>query len=135
MRMSVIKGFRSIEIGPWATKDLQDISVVISDGLACLTAVCKASCLHCSVVTVGRPELLVHKAFKRVNIMISNVKNSLRGSCHSVSRKHFPRYLAEMCFCFNHRLDLQKMLPAHGKMAMFTRPVLYRLLTLAESLG
>ena len=130
IRMSVVKGFRSSEIEPWAKKHLKETSIVISDGLACLKAVSKASCLHVPVVTVGRPELLVHKAFKRVNIMICSVKNALRGSCHSVSRKYFPRYLAE--FCFNHRFDFQKMLPELGDVAMFTPPMPYRLLKLAE---
>ena len=100
-----------------------------------LTAVSKAGCRHFPVVMGGRLELLDHKAFKWVNIMIGNVKNALRGSCHSVSRKHLPRYLAEFCFCFNHRFDLQKMLPELGKIAMFTPPMPYRLLKLAEFSG
>ena len=67
--------------------------------------------------------------------MIGNVKNTLRGSCHSVSRKYLHRYLAEFCFCFNHQFDLQKLLSELGKIAMFTAPMPYRLLKLAELNG
>ena len=128
MRMSVIKGFKSIEIEQWAKKHLKSASIVISDGLACFTLVGKAGCLHFPVVMGGRLELLDHKAFKWVNIMIGNVKNALRASCHTVSRSHLPRYLAEFCFCFNHRFDLPRMLPKLGKIAMLTPPMPYRLL-------
>lgn len=83
----------------------------------------------------GRLELLDNKAFKWVNIMIGNVKNALCGSCHSASRKHLPRCLAEFCFGFNHRFDLQKMLLDLGKMAMFASLMPYWLLMLAELIG
>jgi len=46
-----------------------------------------------------------------------------------------PRYLAEFCFCFNHQFDLQKLLSELGKIAMFTAPMPYRLLKLAELNG
>ena len=135
MRRSVIKGFKSIEIEQWAKKHLKAASIVISDGLACFTAVGKTGCLHFPVVMGARLELLDHKAFKWVNVMIGNVKNALRGSCHTVSVSHLPRYLAEFCFCFNHRFDLPRMLPKLGKIAMFTPPMPYRLLKLAEPSG
>jgi hypothetical protein len=64
--------------------------------------------------------------------MIGNIKNALRGSYYSVIRKHFLRYLAKFCFCFNPQFDLKKTLPEHRKTAMFTPPMLYQLLKLAE---
>jgi len=38
-------------------------------------------------------------------------------------------------FCFDHRFDLQKILPELGKMAMLILPMPYRLLKLAELSG
>jgi hypothetical protein len=41
--------------------------------------------------------------FTWVNTMISNVKNAMHGSYHSISANHLPRYLAEFCYRFNRR--------------------------------
>lgn len=111
MRMSVIAGFKSQSMSSWAKRHLVKGSIVLSDGLACFSAVKDAGCEHLGFVASGKFELLDHKAFNRVNTMIGKVKNSLRGSCHAIGAKHFPRYLAEYCFRFNNRFDLRAILP------------------------
>ena len=64
-----------------------------------------------------------------------NVKNSLRGSCHKLGAKHLPRHLAEYCFRFNHRFDLNSMLVELGHAVVASPPMPYRLLKLAEGHG
>ena len=135
MRMSVVDGFRSQSIGSWAKRHLSKNSIVLSDGLACFRAVKEAGCEHLGFVVGGKLDLLDHKAFNWVNIMIGNVKNSLRGSCHAIGVKHLPRYLAEYCYRFNHRFDLRALLPKLGRTAVMTAPMPYRLLKLAEFYG
>ncbi len=43
--------------------------------------------------------------------MIGNIKNSMKGSYHSINSKHLPRYLAEFCYRFNRRFNLKDMMP------------------------
>ena len=86
-------------------------------------------------LTSGNLDLLDHPAFKWVNIMIGNVKNSLSGSCHAIGKRHLPRYLAEYCFRFNNRFDLRQLLPKLALAAVNTPPMPYRLLKLAEPRG
>jgi len=50
----------------------------------------------------------------------------------AASGKHLPRYLAEFCYRFNRRLDLDAMLPRLRRAALNTRPMPYRLLVPAE---
>ncbi|WP_376869163.1 transposase [Aeromonas veronii] len=108
---------------------------VISDRLACFKAVKEANCEHLGVVTGGNLDWLDHPAFNWVNTMIGNVKNSLRGSCHTLGAKHLPRHLAEYCFRFNHRFDLKSMLVELGHAVVASAPMPYRLLKLAEGHG
>jgi hypothetical protein len=135
MRMTVVDGFRSQSIGPWAQRHLTSGDIVVSDGLACFKATERADCKHLGIVVGGRLELLDHKAFNWVNTMIGNVKNSLRGSCHSIGSKHLPRHLAEYCYRFNNRFDLRALLPKLGRHAVRTPPMPYRLLKMAEIYG
>ncbi|WP_410198480.1 transposase [Aeromonas caviae] len=80
-------------------------------------------------------EGMVKPAFNWVNTMIGNVKNSLRGSCHTLGAKHLPRHLAEYCFRFNHRFDLKSMFVELGHAVVASPPMPYRLLKLAEGHG
>ncbi len=58
--------------------------------------------------------------FKWVNTMIGNIKNSILGTYHSVSETHVPRYLAEFCYRFNRRFQLDKMIERLAYMAVHT---------------
>ncbi|ONF99814.1 DDE transposase [Aeromonas hydrophila] len=135
MRMTVVDGFKTKSVADWAKRHIASGSAVISDGLACFKAVKEANCEHLGVVTGGNLDLLDHPAFNWVNTMIGNVKNSLRGSCHKLGAKHLPRHLAEYCFRFNHRFDLNSMLVELGHAVVASPPMPYRLLKLAEGHG
>jgi transposase-like protein len=137
MSMHVVGGFKLTEIARWAKRHLAPGSVVISDGLACFSAVTVANCEHQSIVTGGGPKSVTKEEFAWVNTMIGNVKNAITGTYHSVggNHKHLPRYLAEFCYRFNRRFNLEDMLPRLGYVAARTPPMPYRLLKLAESYG
>lgn len=135
MNMNVVKGFRSKEIERWAKQHLAPGCQVVSDGLPCFSAVQAAGCQHTSIVTGGGPACVSLTEFTWVNTMIGNVKNALRGAYHAIRHKHLPRYLAEFCYRFNRRFELESLLPRFCSVAVRTAPMPMRLLTLAEDHG
>ena len=135
MNFNVVEGFRLTEVSRWAKKHLSSGSLVLSDGLACFTAVEDAECEHSSKVTGGGHESVTKEEFIWVNTMIGNVKNSISGTYHSVRDKHIPRYFAEFCYRFNRRFLLKDMLPRFMFVAMKTPPMPQRLLSMAEAYG
>jgi transposase-like protein len=135
MNLQVVKGFRSDEVSRWAKKRLLPGSVVCSDGLACFAAVVEAGCHHTRIVTGGGPQSVTREEFTWVNTMIGNVKKAIHGAYHAIDPKHLPRYLAEFCYRFNRRFDLEAMMPRFLHAAARTPPMPYRLLKLAEAYG
>lgn len=137
MSLNVVEGFKLTEIARWSKQHLAPGSVVVSDGLACFSAVTAAECLHERIITGGGPKSVTKEEFTWVNTMIGNVKNSISGTYHSIggNHKHLPRYLAEFSYRFNRRFNLKNMLPRLGYVAVRTPPMPYRLLKLAESYG
>jgi len=135
MNMNVVEGFRSKEIERWAKKHIQPGSHVVSDGLACFSAVKEAGCDHTAIVTGGGPGCVTLESFTWVNTMIANVKRSMDGAYHAINSKHLPRYLAEFCYRFNRHFQLEDMLPRFGYIAARTPPIPNRLLKLAEDYG
>ena len=73
------------------------------------------------------------QALNWVDTMLGNVKNAIHGTYHAIRPKHLPRYLAEFSYRFNRRFDLASMLPRLATAAAQTRPMPYRLVTLAEA--
>jgi len=133
--MNVVKGFRLTEISRWAQVHLQAGSTVVSDGLACFTAVKQAGCAHVSIVTGGGAQSVTKEEFTWVNTMIGNVKNAITGTYHAINPKHLPRYLAEFCYRFNRRYQLEDLLPRFVYIALRTPPMPSRLLSMAEDYG
>jgi hypothetical protein len=135
MNMNVVKGFRLTEIARWARQHLSPGSMVISDGLPCFSAVLQAGCQHYSIVTGGGPQSVTKEEFTWVNTMIGNVKKAINGTYHAINPKHLPRYLAEFCYRYNRRFQLEDMLPRLAYVAVRTPPMPGRLLKLAETYG
>jgi transposase-like protein len=132
LRLSHVKGFTQQEISAWTSKHLSPGSLVVSDGLNCFLEVRHAECDHEPIITHSGREYDEFKVFKWVNTMIGNVKNSIHGTYHAVSQKHLPRYLAEFCYRFNRRFQLDKMVNRLAYVALRTPPIPQRLLKLAE---
>jgi hypothetical protein len=135
MNINVVKGFRLTELSRWARRHLQPGSTVISDGLACFSAVKDAGCTHISIVTGGGPQSVTKEEFTWVNTMIGNVKKAINGTYHAINPKHLPRYLAEFCYRHNRRFQLDNMLPRFAYVAVRTPPMPMRLLKMAEAYG
>jgi len=135
MNMNVVKGFSTAEISRWAKQHLSPEAHVISDGLACFSAVQSAGCQHTSIVTGGGPDCVTRTEFTWINTSIGNVKKSINGAYHAINPKHLPRYLAEFCYRFNRRFKLEDMLPRFAYVATRTPPMPMRLLRLAEDYG
>lgn len=135
MSMNKVEAFTSAEISRWSQRHLSSGSTVYSDGLACFNAVSDAGCQHITIVTGGGPNSVKRPEFLWVNTMIGNVKNAILGVYHAMNHKHLPRYLAEYCYRFNRRFDLQQMLSRLIYVAARTPPMPYRLLKLAETSG
>lgn len=135
MNLNVVKGFQSTEIARWAKQHLEPGCQVYSDGLPCFSAVTSACCDHYPIVTGGGPQSVTREEFAWVNTMIGNVKRAINGTYHAINPKHLPRYLAEFCYRFNRRFQLENMLPRLAYVAVRTPPMPGRLLKLAEAYG
>ena len=132
MKLSQVSGFSKHEITQWAGKHLSPGSIVVTDGCNCFPGLQQAGCSHQTIITGGGPDSVNIPEFKWVNTMIGNVKTAIRGTCHAISKKHVPRYLAEFCYRFNRRFDLGKMISRLIYIAVRTAPMPKYLLQLPE---
>jgi len=128
-----IRGFRRADIARYARSSLVAGSTVFSDGFFCFRAVTEAGCGHIATVTGGGRASAQLLTFKWVNTVLGNIKNTLRGTFHAISRKHVPRYLAEFEYRFNRRFDLPRMIDRLLFIALRTPPMPYRFLKMAEA--
>jgi hypothetical protein len=97
----------------------------VSDGLACFTAIAEVGCEHTVIVTGGGvPD---QPAFRWVNTILGNVKNTLYDTCHALRLKYLQRYLSEFVYRFNRRFDLAALVSRLLFAAAHTPPLPYRL--------
>ena len=135
MRMTRVDGFRTRTVENWARTHLDRSSTVISDGLACFRGFAKAGHAHQAIVTGGGAASMRHTELVWINTMIGNIKTALHGTYHAINKRHLPRYLAEFCYRFNRRFQLEDLLPRLAYAAVRTPPMPQRLLSLAEPWG
>lgn len=133
MRLSRVGEFRSGEIAAWARCHLEPSTVVVSDALGCFAAVQCAGCFHQPFVTKGGPASAWPPVLTWVNTILGNIKRLLHGTYHHLSSKHLPRYLAEFSYRFNRRFSLREMFPRLAFVSLWTDPMTYRVLKLAEN--
>jgi len=133
IKLSEVIRFSKDEVKHWSLHNLTPGSNVVSDGFACFNAVADAECTHEPYIIGGGKQAVEHPAFKWVNTILGNVKNSLRGTYHAIGKKHIPRYLAEFQYRFDRRIDLGTMIPQLAYVAVRTPPMPMRLLTRAEN--
>ena len=135
IRFSQVKAFSKEAIKAWAQQHLTPKRNVVTDGLECFTAFEESGHEHLVFITGGGPDSVKMPEFKWVNTIIGNVKSALRGTFHAISKKHFPRYLAEFCYRLNRRFDLKQMIARFGYIAVRTSPTPQRFLKVAEICG
>lgn len=125
-------GFRKVAIATLASTALTGDANVVTDALACFTAVTTAGCTHTRIQTGSGPQAVKKPAFKWVNTVLGNIKSALVGTYRAVQSKHVPRYLAEFEYRFNRRYSLETMIPRLAHVALRTPPMPYSLLKLAD---
>ena len=123
VKLTVVKGFRKREIASRAGQHLVQGSRVVSDGLACFTAVVEAGCWHDSVVSGGGRAAVENPQFYWVNTVLGNLKSALRSTYHSINPKYTQRYLAEFEYRFNRRYRLPDLIPRLAWVALRTPPM------------
>jgi transposase-like protein len=110
LKLNLVSGFTSEAIGAWAKASLAPGCTVVSDGLACFSAVTAAGCTHQAVV-VGTRKPRELPQFLWVNTVLGNLKTTLAGAYHSLKyRKYAAHYLAGFAYRFNRRFDLRGLL-------------------------
>lgn len=123
LRFDVVTGFSMAALTPWAKQALAPGACVISDGLPGFAVLDKLGYQH----TVQHPphgkagtEI---QAFRWLNVVLGNLKTALSGTYHAFKfAKYGFRYLAEVQYRFNRRLDLAAMLPRMATAVMQARP-------------
>ena len=103
---------------------------MLSDGVSCFNGVSAAGCVHEPMVTGSGKAVVERPEFRRVNTILGNIKNALRGTYHAVRPKYAQRYLAEFEYRFNRRFDLPDFIPRLVYVALRTPPMPERLLKL-----
>lgn len=108
-KLTPVTGFTLQSIAQWAKNQLASGSTVLSDGLACFSAVTEAGCTHQPTVVAGRKPKDMPE-FQWINTVLGNLKTSLTGSYHAFDfQKYAARYLAAFAYRFNRRFDLKAL--------------------------
>lgn len=89
-KLTPVTGFTLQSIAQWAKNELASGSTVLSDGLACFSAVTEAGCTHQPTVVAGRKPKDMPE-FQWINTVLGNLKTSLTGSYHAFD---FQKYAA-----------------------------------------
>lgn len=131
-KMIPVQAFSLISVANWASEHLLPDSRVVSDGLACFSAVTAAGCQHQPIVVAGRkPDQLPQMNW--VNTALGNLKNTIRGAYHAFRfRKYSRRYLGAFDYRFNRRFDLALLPGRLINAAATTAPFPLRLARVAE---
>jgi len=131
-----VKAFSKHALKKLASTALTPGAEVVSDGLACFSAVVEAGCSHKAIIAGSGSKAaraaVKNPTFKWVNTALGNIKAALLGTYRAVREKHAARYLAEFEYRFNRRYDLGQMIPRLAAVALSTAPMPHRLLKLAD---
>ena len=124
--------FTKKALSDFAAKSLVRPLTVVSDGLACFTALQDAG-VHEPTVTGGSAASVKLPQFRAVNTVLSNLKTALGGTYHAFDfAKYAHRYLAEAQYRFNRRYDLSAILTRLARACTATKPRPARLIRMAE---
>ena len=132
IKLSRVETFSKQQVENWSIENIQPGSSVVTDGLSCFLGIESAGCIHKTKKVGSHKQAVMEPAFKWVNTVLGNVKNSLRGTYHVVFEKYAHRYLAEFQYRFNRRFDLFSLVPRLAYVALRISPRPEWLLKLAE---
>ena len=125
--------FTTEALTQWAKKTLCASAQVVSDGLACFTAVTAVGASHERTITGGGVASVKLEQFRAVNTLLGNLKTSFSGTYHAFDfAKYGQRYLAEVQYRFNRRFDLSVILVRLLRAASLTAAHPERIIRAAE---
>ena len=114
--------FTKNALSDFAAKSLMRPLTVVSDGLACFTALQDVG-VHEPTVTGGGAACVKLPQFKAVNTVLGNLKTALAGTYHAFGfAKYAHRYLAQVQYLFNRRFNLRTILTRLARAACCSRP-------------
>jgi hypothetical protein len=123
MRLDPLSAHTKEAIGAWSKLGLMEATLVVSDGLNCFPAVTESGAVHQPHRVGSGRQSVKHPAFRRINILLGNLKTSISGTYHAFNfRKYAHRYLAEVQYPFNRRFNLKDMLARLLRAAVLTLP-------------
>jgi len=106
-----IDAFTKLDVKKWAEKHICVGTVVTSDGLGCFNALSEAGLKHNKIVVGAGNKSTDMACFNWVNIVLGNLKTAISGTYHAFRfDKYAHRYLAEVQYRFNRRVDMSVML-------------------------
>jgi transposase-like protein len=123
MKLLPVKAFRKQEIRKLVAGHLASTSRVVTDGLRCWAALEEAGLEHRAIVTGSGKQAASWSPFKWVNTTLGNVKAAITGTYRRVSPKHAGRYLGSFAWRFNHRFQLDSLIPRLVHSAVRTAPL------------
>ena len=89
--------------------------------------------LHEPHITGGGAASAKHPSFLAVNTALGNIKTSLSGTYHAFAfREYAHRYLGQVRYLFNRRLDLRKVLERWARASSLALPCPLRAVRAAE---
>lgn len=123
LKLDLVSGFSTEAVTKWAKASLLPNTTVLSDGLACFSAVTDAGCVHTPrVVGALKPRDLPE--FKWVNTVLGNLKTTLAGAFKALKfGKYAQSYLAAFAYRFNHRINLRDLIATLIVDVVRTRPM------------
>ena len=128
--------FTKDAVSQWARKSLCASARVVSDGLNCFAGVTASGASHYPTVTGGGAASVKIEQFHAVNTFLGNLKTAFAGTYHCFNfEKYADRYLAEVQYRFNRRLDLSVILVGLVRAGASIKPHPERQLRAAEPWG
>ena len=124
IQIAVKRGFKS---NRYVAKGYTHLGIV---SFVSLRFIDIAACLHDKIVYGGGRDSVEEAEFYWVNIILGNLKISLRSTYHAIRLKYAQRYLSEFQYRFNRRFDLCELIPKLAYVALRTPPMPERLLKL-----
>lgn len=129
-----LRPFTKESINAFAERSLAAPATLVSDGLACFTAVRGKGIVREVHVTGGGVASAKHPATQAVNTVLGNLKTSLVGTHHAFDFSKYGRhYLGQVQYLFNRRFDLRAILQRLARAAAQAAPCPLRAVRAAES--
>jgi transposase-like protein len=123
VRFDPVAGFSFAALTPWAKQALAPGCCVTSDGLLGFEVLERLKYEHKVVLAPRGKAGTEIEPFKWLNVVLGNLKTALSGTHHAFNfRKYARRYLAEVQYRFNRRIDMAGMVSRLAGAVTRTRP-------------